>query len=295
MRRLRKSKGKSRRAIHLGPDGRHIEIPEFDYNQPFTVAFWVQNRVSPSVRAPIVSNKDVQSVTFPGLSIYVSPDNTGNTIILGRGANNRNNSPNFTNTNNNAALNQWRHIAVVRQTDGNVRMYTDAGSPATTDGIDHGSFVSELLTRIGSSPVGNSSGADFYMADFVLTSGAMTQEQIRALFEGERPQQTSVSNIKKSDKRYGIRFAVNPVSQNAEISVVLPDNARAVETRIVIYDMTGNVVWTDKIANEKRLSRWDLRNTAGRFVANGSYLVVAEAKDRNRQVYRYSARLGVNR
>ena len=61
---------------------------------------------------------------------------------------------------------------------------------------------------------------------------------------------------------------------------------------VVIYDMTGNVVWTDKAS---RVLTWDLRNTAGRIVANGTYLVIAEAKDRNGRTYTYSARLGVKR
>ena len=100
----------------------------------------------------------------------------------------------------------------------------------------------------------------------------------------------------------GIRFAVNPVSDRAEISVVLPGMraTEAVAPTVVIYDMTGNVVFEcrgdcpQSPANNGTIV-WDLRNKNGRFVANGTYLVVVEAKDRNGAVYRYSARLGVNR
>ena len=99
---------------------------------------------------------------------------------------------------------------------------------------------------------------------------------------------------KERGSRYGIRFAQNPVSDIAEISVILPNNERAVETKIVIYDMTGNVVFAST-ASTGSATNWDLRNSAGRFVANGTYLVIAEVKDRNRRVYTYSARLGVRR
>ena len=104
---------------------------------------------------------------------------------------------------------------------------------------------------------------------------------------------TSIHNVKKSDNRYGIRFAQNPTSDKAEISVILPSNAQIAETKIAIYDMTGNVVFVG--AGSARPIIWDLRNSAGRFVANSTYLVVAEVRDRNGKTHIYSARLGVNR
>ena len=72
---------------------------------------------------------------------------------------------------------------------------------------------------------------------------------------------------------------------------------------ITIYDMTGNVVWSGASTASTGSATtatggtfvWDLRNTAGRFVANGVYLVIAEVKDRNGRMYQYSARLGVKR
>ena len=104
----------------------------------------------------------------------------------------------------------------------------------------------------------------------------------------------SIVNANRRNDIYGIRFAANPVSSdNAEINITLPDNMQAVETRIVAYDMTGNVVWAST-GSATGLS-WDLRNNAGRFVANGTYLVVAEVRDRNGRVYTYSAHLGVKR
>ena len=94
----------------------------------------------------------------------------------------------------------------------------------------------------------------------------------------------------------GIRFAQNPAADIVEISVVLPDMraTEAVAPTVIIYDMTGNVVFACK-GTACLVLTWDLRNSAGRFVANGTYLVVAEVKDRNGRTHRYSARLGVKR
>jgi len=103
---------------------------------------------------------------------------------------------------------------------------------------------------------------------------------------------TSIVDTEKSNDKYGIRFAVNPVSDKAEISIVLPNNERATETKIVVYDITGNAVFSTTARDNVS---WDLRNTAGRFVANGTYLVIAEVKTRNGEIYTYSARLGVKR
>ena len=105
---------------------------------------------------------------------------------------------------------------------------------------------------------------------------------------------TSISNIKKSDRRHGIRFAQNIVSEKAEISVILPNNETARETKIAIYDMTGNAVFVETTAPGRPLT-WNLTNTAGRFVANGTYLVIAEVKGASGKVYAYSAQLGVKK
>ena len=119
-----------------------------------------------------------------------------------------------------------------------------------------------------------------------------TTEIDEFIFGEQRP--VSINNARKSDNRHGIRFAQNIVSDKAEISVVLPASAgSATEISVVIYDMTGNVVWAST-GSATGLS-WDLRNQAGRFVANGTYLVVVEARDRNGKVCMYSARLGVRR
>ena len=104
---------------------------------------------------------------------------------------------------------------------------------------------------------------------------------------------TSIRISKINNNNYGIRFTQNIVSDKAEISVVLPNNERVAEKRVLIYDNTGNVVFTTTQRSEKTV--WDLTNNAGRFVANGGYLVVVEVRSVNGRVYMYSAKLGVRR
>ena len=104
---------------------------------------------------------------------------------------------------------------------------------------------------------------------------------------------TSVRNIQKSDRRRGIRFAMNPVSDKAEIFV-----SEGKITQVVIYDALGNIVYdrrSDNLSSAHNTVVWDLTNTAGRRVAEGTYLVTAEVKSRDGTVRWYSAKMGVKR
>jgi len=104
------------------------------------------------------------------------------------------------------------------------------------------------------------------------------------------PIDTPIKNIQKSDGRVGIRLTSgNIVSDKAEFEVVLP-NDKVLEVKAVIYDNTGNVVF-EKTQNSTKFV-WNLTNGAGRSVANGSYLIVAEAKGA-KGTYAYSAKVGV--
>jgi len=107
------------------------------------------------------------------------------------------------------------------------------------------------------------------------------------------PISTPIIDTPKSDNRYGIMFKQNPVSEKAEISVILPNDEKSVETKIIIYDMTGNVVFVG--VDYHRPTIWNLQNNGGRSVANGTYLVIAESKSINGNAYRYSTKLGVKR
>ena len=102
---------------------------------------------------------------------------------------------------------------------------------------------------------------------------------------------TPIKNIQKSDGRFGIRLSKNVVSDKAEFEVILP-NDKVLEVKAIIYDNTGNVVFeeTERGANVS----WNLTNGAGRNVANGSYLIVVEAKSA-KGTYAYSAKVGVKR
>jgi len=105
--------------------------------------------------------------------------------------------------------------------------------------------------------------------------------------------QNPIRDIQKSDGRTGIRLTSgNIVYQKAEFAVILPDNDKVLEVKAVIYDNVGNVVF-EKTERGASVS-WDLTNAAGRNVANGSYLIVAEARGA-KGTYAYSAKVGVKR
>jgi uncharacterized repeat protein (TIGR02543 family) len=96
------------------------------------------------------------------------------------------------------------------------------------------------------------------------------------------PEDTPIFGVNKPAKK--MLFKSTIVSDKMEIAL---DNFR--DVRFVVYDMTGNVV------SDGKGKIWNLRNKAGRFVANGSYLVVVEAKDNNGMKYRWSDKIGVKR
>jgi len=102
---------------------------------------------------------------------------------------------------------------------------------------------------------------------------------------------TPIREIKKSDGRVGIRLTNSIVSDKAEFEVILPDNDKAQEIKAVVYDNTGNVVF--ETSGKGKLS-WNLTNNAGRNVANGTYLIVAQAKGA-KGTYAYSAKVGVKK
>ena len=102
---------------------------------------------------------------------------------------------------------------------------------------------------------------------------------------------TPIREIQKSDGRTGIRLSKNVVSDKAEFEVILPSD-KVLEVKAVIYDNTGNVVF-EKIERGANVS-WNLTNISGRNVANGTYLIIVEAKGVNGN-YAYSAKVGVKK
>ena len=102
---------------------------------------------------------------------------------------------------------------------------------------------------------------------------------------------TSISKPEKSGDGLGVIFEKNVVSDELKIvKTVLPDGKDGKITSVVIYDNTGNAVYSGEGAKQ-----WNLRNKSGRIVANGSYLVIVEAKDAGGKTYWYSAKVAVKR
>jgi hypothetical protein len=94
-------------------------------------------------------------------------------------------------------------------------------------------------------------------------------------------------------REYGILLERPIVSDFARISVILPEDATI---NLRILDNLGNTAFsveTQCLAFPICEIFWDLRNTAGRFVANGTYLIIIEARGRNGRIFMDSARIGV--
>jgi flagellar hook assembly protein FlgD len=103
----------------------------------------------------------------------------------------------------------------------------------------------------------------------------------------------NLSKVEKSNGKYGIIQTKNIVSEKAEMKVISLNSEKAAEAKIVVYDNIGNVVY-EPLERDGN-AEWNLTNTAGKNVANGTYLVVAEAKGINGKVYRYSVKVGARR
>jgi hypothetical protein len=124
-----------------------------------------------------------------------------------------------------------------------------------------------------------------------LAGGASAALTVKTDAAPTPPIDTPINNIQKSDGRVGVRLSKNIVSDKAEFEVVLP-NDRVLEVKVAIYDNTGNVVF-ETSGRDAKLS-WNLTNAAGRNVANGTYLIIAEAKGA-KGTYAYCAKVGVKR
>jgi len=99
-----------------------------------------------------------------------------------------------------------------------------------------------------------------------------------------------IRDRKKSDNKHGILLERSVVSQVARINIKTPEQA---QINLAIYDNAGNVLYKTSGKNTDTFV-WNLTNAAGRNVANGSYLIVVEARGIN-GTYAYSAKVGVKK
>jgi hypothetical protein len=130
-----------------------------------------------------------------------------------------------------------------------------------------------------------------FLVRYKETDNQYASESVEWILKTFVSQENPIRNIRKSDDIYGIKFTNNVVSDKAEIFVNSEFAIRSSELKI--YDMLGNVVFESNAKNGEFV--WDLRNKSGRIVANGTYLAVVEAKDKNGKVHWYSAKFGVKR
>jgi len=143
---------------------------------------------------------------------------------------------------------------------------------------------------------GNAKGDIYVGSKEDLTLAVFALEGFEAPTDPEEPDtsQTPIRAVKKSDSKHGILLAKNIVSDKAEFEIILPDNDKILEVKTVIYDNIGNVVYKTNGKNTETFV-WNLNNTAGRAVANGTYLIVAQAKGMSGKLYVYSTKIGVKR
>jgi uncharacterized repeat protein (TIGR02543 family) len=124
-------------------------------------------------------------------------------------------------------------------------------------------------------------------------------QQFRVVSSSEsRCEPDGGDNNESKLNEYGIFLERNIVANPTTILVRTPESATA---NIVILDNLGNTVFVANNVETKCFAYpncgiiWNLTNFAGRFVANGTYLIIVEAKGNSGKSYRYSARIGVQR
>jgi hypothetical protein len=166
-------------------------------------------------------------------------------------------------------------------------------SKAVTRGV-RALSVSDLIEQ--GEYVVNISVSDIISKNYALEDGQTTLKisDSQLIFTTEPRDGTPISKVQNPDKKHGVLLKNSIVSDKAEIlSIGLPDGDNVVSAKIVIYDNVGNVVF-ETAAGKDGKATWDLHNSAGRSVANGWYLIVAEAKG-TKGTYAYSTKVGVRK
>ena len=183
---------------------------------------------------------------------------------------------------------------VVNKINYNMSDITFENKTITYDGKAHSIEISGTLpSGVSVSYTGNEKiavGVHTVTAKFATTN---SNYKVPASMTAKLTIQTAVpiSDYKSSpNNNYGIALDSSIVSQSAKITVKTPEPA---QINLIIYDNLGNIMF--EISSRTGSFVWDLTNKTGKNVANGSYLVIAEAKSRNGKIYRYFAKIGVKR
>ena len=134
-----------------------------------------------------------------------------------------------------------------------------------------------------------------YWAVNTAIDGRIAVYYLKVGIPGSRLSSTSIQpKFRVHDSRYGIIITPNPANDVARISVITPEPA---QINLRVLDNLGNTVFASTGAfsaggNVEPIV-WNLTNTAGRFVANGTYLVIVQARGISGRVYNYQSKIGV--
>ena len=107
----------------------------------------------------------------------------------------------------------------------------------------------------------------------------------------DRPDRPTSITSKRKDKKHGIILENAVVSDVAKIEVKTPEKS---QFNLIVFDNLGNVAFETSGKSSDTFT-WDLKNKASRFVGNGTYLVVVEARGVSGRSYTYLNRLGIRR
>ena len=142
----------------------------------------------------------------------------------------------------------------------------------------------------------------------IRVDGELTADNYVAVFDDGLtlvvidPNESSIKSKTVKDKKQGIIINPNPVTAGEKaVAKFKIKTLKTAYVSITIYDNVGNAVYKSgkgvKTDSENIATiLWNLKNNAGRFVANGSYLVVAEVKIAGAgNVIYYSEVLGVKK
>jgi M6 family metalloprotease-like protein/uncharacterized repeat protein (TIGR02543 family) len=183
---------------------------------------------------------------------------------------------------------KWMEVTVVLFTanldhnDG-----TDSVSIVTQTTLG-GTVTLPILARSGYTHDGwyenKESTGELYTGDVVITSNITLY--------AKWSEETAIHRKNNANDKTGILLDNAIVSDVAKFEV---KTAKPSQINLQISDNLGNVVFeTSGKSSDKFI--WELTNKAGRFVANGSYLVIAEAVEKGSgRVYVYYSKVGVKR